>query len=269
MEVRTLDLGAWQKALRRLAEQQHCGVRRLLAVEQVQVRQQNPAGRRLAQRKAARRTRVAHKGLHPRSVQILQRGARARRGIERAVEQQAMLFEVGHQRRIQRRHQTGQIGEAAADQLRRRTLDQRAHLRVLGLVVGAFHVDQARLAELAGTVEFMLGGRYARLVLEAVVVAEQAHIHVARGHLAQIDIIGTAVGRGQIFEQEDVEEAVQQRVVTQVVAQRRTLGGEFLLHAADEEALAFHAWDTSELSTGPPWTKNIHQRFYPYCYPRS
>lgn len=87
-------------------------------------------------------------------------------------------------------------------------------------------------------------------VLKAVVVAKQTQIDVAGGHFMQIHLVGTAVGRGQVFKDKDLKETPQQRVAAQVVAQRGTLMGKFLLHAADEDA--FHCVRRSDSKISCP-----------------
>ena len=87
-----------------------------------------------------------------------------------------------------------------------------------------------------GAVEFALGRGNAFGVLETIVVAEQAEIHVSRVHFRQIEFIGPTTGGRHILEQEHVEEAAQQRVMVHEVADGPAFGSQFLLHGADKDA---------------------------------
>ena len=98
-----------------------------------------------------------------------------------------------------------------------------------GGVLVAFDEDQTLFPGGGGPVELALSGRQALGVLVTVIVAEQAQIYVTAVHLFQVDLIGPPAGGGQVLEQEHVEEAAQEGIALDVVLQRPSLSGEFLL----------------------------------------
>jgi hypothetical protein len=91
-----------------------------------------------------------------------------------------------------------------------------------------------------GSVELAFGWRHARGAFETVSVAEQAEVDGATVDLAEVDVIRAAIRCGQIFEQENIEEAAQEGVALDVLPEGLALGGEFLLDAADEDAFHIH-----------------------------
>jgi len=113
--------------------------------------------------------------------------------------------------------------------------------RIAGLVVGTFDEDEPGLVLGGGAIEFLFGWRLGEAGHRTVFVAKQAEVEAAAIHLVEINLVGTTVGGGQILEQEDLEEATQQRVAANVIADGLAFLGQFLLHTADEEAFA-HAW---------------------------
>ncbi len=67
------------------------------------------------------------------------------------------------------------------------------------LVVRAFYIDEARLAQSCGLIELVFGGRQASSVFMPVFLTEQADVNCAPTDFVEIDLIGAAVGGGQVF----------------------------------------------------------------------
>lgn len=53
----------------------------------------------------------------------------------------------------------------------------------------------------------------------------------------KVNGVGPAVGGGNVFKEEDLEEAAEQGIPEEVGPEHLALGGELLLHAADENPL--------------------------------
>ena len=102
---------------------------------------------------------------------------------------------------------------------------------------GTFDENNAVLAELGGRVEFAVGRGKAVGVLPAVFVAQQSQIDVAPLDFLKVNGVGTAVAGGNVFKKECIKETAKQRVAKEVSLERLALGGELLLHAADENPL--------------------------------
>jgi len=168
---------------------------------------------------------------------IGRRGITANAGVERGGAQQFVRLQIVHQGGVNGREQAGAVGKAAANQFIAGTGDERPHFCVFVVIVCAFDVNEPWLLQLGCALEFLFRGRDALRIFKAVVVAKQPQIDVAGGYFVQIHLIAAAVGRGQVFKYKNIKETPQQRVAAQVVAQRGTLMGKFLLYAADEDAL--------------------------------
>ena len=189
----------------------------------------------LRQRKLPLGTGTAHEVGDSASINIVECRAGTGAFVERAVLDYAHAFQVIHQTCVERVGQVGSRGESPPDQLRPGLAHEGLHLRVTGGVLVAFDEDQTLFPGGGGAVELAFGGRQALGVLVAVLVAEQAQVYVATVHLFQIDLIGPAARGGQVLEQEHVEEAAQEGIALDVVLQRPSLGGEFLLYRTDED----------------------------------
>ncbi len=236
VEVGALHFGGNQEALRLASEEEHGGVRRDIGAKQIQMDQQFLRFRILGQRKAARAPGFAEKPGHAIRIEVRERGVATGGGVERAGADEFVLLQVLHERGIHAADQLRRGDEPATNQFVADLPDEGAHLGVPGRIVGPFDEDEARFAKLAGVIELAVGRGNATGIFETVFVTEQAKINIASRHFIEIDRIGPAVGRGQIFKQEDFKEATQQRITMKVFLERPSLGGEFLLHAADEDA---------------------------------
>jgi hypothetical protein len=135
--------------------------------------------------------------------------------------------------------------------------DQGEHARIAAGVVGGLEKDQAGLAAFASPLEFPLCRRKPIGINAAVLAAEQAHVELATVDQAQIEVVGAAVAGGQVFKQHRLEEAPQQGIPLQEVAQGQAFGRELLLHAADEDAVAGHR--ATKWAMGPltMWTRMV------------
>jgi hypothetical protein len=150
------------------------------------------------------------------------------------------VLKVLNQGGIEPRNQFRGGGHSTADELVPGLLDQRPHLGGPLGIVGPLHEDQSVLMELGGLLELPLSGRDTLSVLVAIVVAEQPEVDVAAFHLVQIHLIGPTVRRGNLLEQETLEEAPQEGISEEVVPEGHALLRELLLHAADENAQGLH-----------------------------
>lgn len=103
------------------------------------------------------------------------------------------------------------------------------HLRMAGLVVGAFDKDEADLVLLGGTSEFALGRGNALSVFEAIVVPEEADIDRATVYFIEVKQVGTAVCGREILEEENLEVALEEWVALYEIGQGATFGGQFFL----------------------------------------
>ena len=103
-------------------------------------------------------------------------------------------------------------------------------------VVGAFDEDEAKLVLLRGALEFAISWGDSFRVFVAIFVPENSDIDGAAIYFIEVNIIGAAVGGGEVLESKCVEVAAQQRVPSDEVGKGATLGSEFLLNGADEDA---------------------------------
>jgi hypothetical protein len=69
-------------------------------------------------------------------------------------------------------------------------------------------------------------------------LTEQADVNRASANFVKVNIIRAAVGGGQILEQENVKEPPEQRVAANEITDCPAFLRQFLLHAADEDAVA-------------------------------
>ena len=219
----------------------------------------------LAQRKTSRPPGLPNEPRHPLHIQVRDRRLRARCAVERPGADQLPILKVLHQRGIHRRHQFLRGGEPAADQVAARPPDQGLHFGMFRLVIGALHENKAQLVLACGRFKLPLGGGNPLRVLEAVVVAEQANVNVAKPHLFEIHLIGTAVGGGDLLEEKRLEEPAHQGVTTHIVAQSRSFLGELFLHAADEDShgrpvlfCRVHARNPTLNQPNPPGEQILH-----------
>jgi hypothetical protein len=150
----------------------------------------------------------------------------------------ASAFQVGHEAVLQQPEQLVDRLEAATDQLTSGLPNETQHPGVSAIVGLAFDEDQPLDATCGGTIELALGGRKAFRPLGAVLPAEESEVDRGPVDLLEVDVVGTPVTRRKLLEQEDVEEPSQEWVRSHVVGDRRALGGQFLLDAADEDQLA-------------------------------
>lgn len=74
----------------------------------------------------------------------------------------------------------------------------------------------------------------------AIRLSEKADVQAAAVHFMQVGLVGTPVAGGQVLEQEHLEVLAQQGIVGDEGLEGTTLGGQFLLNAADEEDAAGH-----------------------------
>ena len=204
--------------------------------EQVQMFQNFPWRRVLRQRKSPGPPRYAHKTLDACGREVRQRRVRTPHRIERAGAHQLLRLQILHQGGIHPGNQFGTAGEAAADHLRPGLPDQRPHLGMLLLVIRAFDENQPMLVPPGGQFKFPFRRRNPLRVLEAVFVAEQAHIDIAPFDLIEINVVRPAVGGGDFFKEKRLKEPAQQRIAAQIIPQRRPFPGELLLHRTDEDA---------------------------------
>jgi len=92
---------------------------------------------------------------------------------------------------------------------------------------------------LGGVFKLQLGRRLARLVLPSILVTEYGKVDVTPFNLAQVDIIRFSVSGRNIFEQEHIRyEPAKQRVVVDKILYGTPFHCQFLLHAADENAIS-------------------------------
>jgi hypothetical protein len=187
------------------------------------------------------RARVDEPG-HALGIEIGQRCLGAGGGIEGAVADQLAILKPLHQGGIEAGDQLGAGGEAAPHQGGLGLADKGEHARIAAGVVGGLEKDQAGLAAFASPLEFPLCRRKPLGINAAVLAAEQAHVELGAVHQVQVKLIGAAVAGGQVFEQHRLEEAPQQRITLQEVAQGQAIGRELLLHAAEEEWVAGHGY---------------------------
>ena len=205
-------------------------------VQQVEVGEQLGGAGGLGQGEAPGPVGLPEEPLHAFRVQIGQGCAPAGRGVERTEPDDFVLLEVANQRGIDAAHQLRRGDKSTADQLMACLADEVAHLGMLAVVGGALDEDHARLAQPAGMKELAVGGRQPLGVLGAIPGSEQAQVKVASGHLVEVRGIGADIGRGQVLEQEHLEEPAQQRIAMDVVPQQPPFDGQLLLHAAEEDA---------------------------------
>ena len=129
------------------------------------------------------------------------------------------------------------VVEAAADQLRARPKDERAHFGMATMVVLAFHIDETRLTQSCGLIELVFGGRQASSVFMPVFLTEQPDVNGAPTDFVEIDLIGATVRGGQVFKQEHVKESAEQGITANVITNGPAFFRQLLLHTADENAL--------------------------------
>lgn len=113
--------------------------------------------------------------------------------------------------------------------------DERPHLRLAILVVGALDEDQTWNAARGGALELVLRRRNAGGVLGPVVIAEEAEIDSSVIDLLEIELVRLAIPGRQFLEQEHVEIAPEEWIRANVIGDCPSLGGELLLRAADED----------------------------------
>ena len=154
-------------------------------------------------------------------------------------------------------HGGGAGGEAASYQGGFGLTDQGEHARIAAGVVGGLEKDQPGFAALAGPLKFPLCRRKPLGIDAAVFAAEQAHIQLALVHQMQVEVVGAAVAGGQVFEQHRLEEAPQQRIPLQEVAQGQAFGRELLLHAAEEDAVAGHRATKRAMGPLSMWSRMV------------
>src|SRR5690606_13193231 len=111
-------------------------------------------------------------------IEIVGRSAAAGSGVEGAVANEFVFLEVVNERRVNAGDQFGGRGEAAADETALGLTDERLHLGVTRVGVGALDEDEAVFAELGGVIEFAVNGREAALGFDAAFVAEKRDEHV-------------------------------------------------------------------------------------------
>ena len=116
--------------------------------------------------------------------------------------------------------------------------DEGAHLRVATVVIRGFHVNETRLAQGGGLIEFAFGGRQTSGVFITIFLAEQADVNCTSANFIQVNVIGPAVGGGQVLEQENLEESAEQCVSANEVANSPAFVCQFLLHTANEDVVA-------------------------------
>ena len=102
------------------------------------------------------------------------------------------------------------------------------------MIVSTLHENQTGLVVRSRMGKFPFGGRNTLGIFIAILITKQADVNVAPRHLVQINLIGAKVRRRHILKQKRLEKPVHQRIVAQPIAQRDTVCGELLLHAADK-----------------------------------
>ena len=234
LEKKALDLRGDKKTLGLLAEEQNRRMAWLPTVEQVQVGQRLLGRRPGTQRVVSLVLGAGEEVADLLSRKIVDCGIQAGRCVERAVANgpgpEQILDEAG----IHQRSQFRDAIESSPDELAASLAHESLHLGVALGVLVALDEDQAMLPGSGSPVELAFRGRESLGVFVAIFVAEQPQIDGTSVHLFQIDLLGAAVGGGQVLEKEHFEEPAQEGISLDVVLQRPALGGQFLLHAADE-----------------------------------
>ena len=126
-------------------------------------------------------------------------------GVERNGAEEALFFELLNQASIKLRSEVCYSNEPPADKLAASVANKCLHFGMAGPVIRAFNENEARFVFLGGTPKLALGWRQALGIFKAVVIAEEADIHAAAVHFIEVDVVGAAVGGGEILKKENVE----------------------------------------------------------------
>ena len=236
VEVGTLHLGRQQKPLRGGAEEQDGGMGGQAVFEKIQVLHDLRGVGFFREGKRAGATRDADEALDLVGRQIRHGGIQTGGSIPRATADELLGGQVIHEAGIERGDKFGDIAKAAADELRPSLPDERGHLRLAESIIGTFDKNKALFSSGRGSVELALCGGEAGGIRRAVVVAEDADIDGAAIHFGEINIVGVAVGGGQVFEKKDFKKAAQEHIALDEELHGPPFGSQFLLDAGEEEA---------------------------------
>ena len=235
VKVGALHFGGREEALGALAEEQDRCMGGTPFIKEVQMGEDLVSWCISSQRKMAAPAGEAEEAGDFFFIQIVQRGIAAKCGIERTEADQFALLEDSNQAGVNRGDKVLGGLKAPPDKAQIGFADEALHLEMFRVVGGPFDKDQSHFAEAGGLVEFEMRGGKSVLIFQSVFIAEETEIEVAVPDFIEIDGFGSPVGCGDIaLEEEGLEEAAQQRIARKIFGQGLTLGGEFLLHAADE-----------------------------------
>jgi hypothetical protein len=125
------------------------------------------------------------------------------------------------------------VRKTAADELVAGLEDELHHFRMPRLVVCTLYEDESWLAIGGCLVKFEFGRGNAVNAFESVFITEKTHIDITPAGFMQINRIGPSVLCGQVFEQKDLKEPPEQRIVLNELFDGPPLRLEFLLDAAE------------------------------------
>ena len=213
--------------------------------------QQLPRQRPFRERELAHSACRANELGHPLDVEVAQCRLDAWGRVEGSPADQIPALQILHQRRVESGHQLRHRAEALPDQPSLSLADQRLHLGMPGNARSLYE-DQPMRSHCRRVVELPLRRGYAFVVLASVVGAEQPYVDVAALNFIEIKLIRPSGGRRDFLEQEYFEEASNQHIGPDVVAQCLPLVRELALHAADKNAKGNHAEPRRPLMVGAP-----------------